>query len=80
MTKKFTGCVKNRIFFYPAILEAECYSRHEFESFPEAYREISRYMEYYNRIKRHGSLGYLRLMKFHKALMSKTMRTESFVA
>jgi len=34
---------------FRAIRERECYSRHEFESFIHAYREITWYMDYYNK-------------------------------
>jgi len=36
----------------------------------EAYAEISKYIEYYNRKRRHGSLGYMSPEEFHKAFMS----------
>lgn len=64
---------------FHSILEAECYSRHEFQSFMEAYAEVSKYIEYYNRKRRHGSLGYMSPEEFHKAFMSKLMKAESFV-
>jgi transposase InsO family protein len=44
---------------FHAILERECYSRHEFESFMDAFREITWYVDYYNRGRKHGSLGYM---------------------
>lgn len=65
---------------FHSILETECYSRYEFQSFMEAYAEISKYIEYYNRKRRHGSLGYMSPEEFHKAFMSKLMKAESFVA
>jgi putative transposase len=46
----------------------------------EAYAEVSRYIEYYNRKRRHGSLGYISPEEFHKVFMSKLMKAESFVA
>ncbi len=42
---------------FHGILESECYSRHEFNSFQEAYRAITEYMVYYSERRRHGSLG-----------------------
>jgi len=42
---------------FQGILSCECYLRHEFSSFQEAYREITEYMVYYNERRRHGSLG-----------------------
>lgn len=46
----------------------------------EAYAEVSKYIEYYNRKRRHGSLGYMSPEEFHKAFMTKLMKAESFVA
>ena len=43
---------------FHSILEDECYSRHEFETFQEAYEEVSQYLDYYNNRRRHGSIGY----------------------
>ena len=41
---------------FHSILEAECYSQHEFSTFQEAYGVIADYMVYYNERRRHGSL------------------------
>ncbi len=46
----------------------------------EAYAEVSKYIEYYNRKRRHGSLGYMSPEEFHKAFMRKLMKAESLVA
>ena len=43
---------------FHSILEDECYSRHEFETFQEAYEEVSQHLDYYNNRRRHGSIGY----------------------
>ena len=43
---------------FHSILEDECYSRHEFETFQEAYEEVNNYLDYYNNRRRHGSIGY----------------------
>jgi putative transposase len=43
---------------FHSILEDECYSRHEFETFQEAYEEVNKYLDYYNNRRRHGSIGY----------------------
>ncbi|GAW93539.1 integrase core domain-containing protein [Calderihabitans maritimus] len=56
---------------FHSILETERYSRHEFQSFMEAYAEVSRYIEYYNRKRKHGSLRHMSPEEFHKAFMSK---------
>lgn len=41
---------------FHAVLEDECYSRHEFLSYQDAYCQVSEYMRYYNERRRHGSL------------------------
>lgn len=41
---------------FHSILEAECYSQHEFGTFQEVYGVIADYMVYYNERPRHGSL------------------------
>ena len=56
---------------FHSILEKECYRRHEFESFREAYYIISQYMEFYNNRRRHGSLKYKSPKKFYQAYMQK---------
>lgn len=41
---------------YHSIIEAECYQRHEFESYPQAYEVVSQFIQDYNRIRIHGSI------------------------
>ena len=65
---------------FHAILERECYSRHEFESVVDAYREITRYMDYYNRRRKHGSLGYVAPEEYYRAFLSNQTNARSFVA
>lgn len=50
---------------FHSILEDECYSRHEFETFQDAYREVTAYLDYYNNRRRHGSLGYVPPMSYY---------------
>jgi putative transposase len=51
---------------FHSILEDECYSRHEFETFAEAYEIISGYLHYYNHYRRHGSIGYMTPAAFYQ--------------
>lgn len=44
---------------FHSILDDECYLRHQFESFMQAYKVVTDYMEYYNKRRRHGSLRYM---------------------
>jgi putative transposase len=39
---------------FHSILEDDCYSRNEFETFAEAYETIGCYLHYYNHKRRHG--------------------------
>jgi putative transposase len=41
---------------YHSIIEAECYQRHEFETYPQAYEVVSQFIQDYNRILIHGSI------------------------
>jgi hypothetical protein len=54
---------------FHAILEEECYSQNEFESFIDVYATVSQYMDYYNERRRHGSLGYKAPSQFHEAFL-----------
>lgn len=52
---------------FHSILEDECYSRHEFDSFMEVYRTISEYIDYYNNRRRHSGIKYMAPNEFYKA-------------
>ncbi len=64
---------------FPAFL-AELIEGGIFESVEQALSEIFSYIEgYYNRIRRHSSLGYVSPMEFEKQLKIKNIRSsESF--
>ncbi len=65
---------------FHGILESECYSRHEFSSFQEAYRVITEYMIYYNERRRHGSLGNKSPKEFLKLYENKLVEARPFAA
>jgi len=65
---------------FHAILESECYSRHEFNSLQEAYRAITEYMVYYNERRRHGSLGNKSPKDFFKLFKVGTIEDIPFAA
>ncbi|MCF8010934.1 MAG: integrase core domain-containing protein [Clostridiales bacterium] len=44
----------------------DCYKRHEFQSFSEAYQSIAEYMDYYNNRRRHSSINYKAPNEFYK--------------
>ncbi|MNG23758.1 Integrase core domain protein [compost metagenome] len=41
---------------FHSILESECYQRHEFESYPQAYEIVSQFIYDYNHVRIHGSI------------------------
>lgn len=51
---------------FHSILEDDCYSRYEFESFAHAYKVITEYMDYYNNRRRHGSINNMTPSQFYK--------------
>ena len=65
---------------FHAILEEECYSQNEFESFIDVYATVSQYMEYYNERRRHGSLGYKAPSQFYEAFLRNNAKGIAIVA
>lgn len=48
------------------LLEDDCLSRHEFETYAQAYEAVVDFMDYYNNRRLHSSLNYLSPVEFHK--------------
>ena len=65
---------------FHAILEDECYSRNEFQSYIEVYERVSDYMNYYNNRRRHGSLGNTAPAIYYQTLQAKEVDASSFTA
>jgi putative transposase len=65
---------------FHSILEDECYSRNEFQSYSQAYAEITRYMTYYNERRRHGSLSMMSPMNYLQAFISNSIKARPFAA
>jgi len=65
---------------FHAVLEDECYSRHEFLSYQDAYCQASEYMRYYNERRRHGSLRDKPPREYHKAIMRNDLKPEVIAA
>ena len=65
---------------FHSILEDDCYSRHQFNSYAEAYEQISLYMEYYNQRRRHGSLKNMAPEKYYQAIVSNSIKPQVLVA
>lgn len=62
---------------FHSVLEDDCYSRHTFASFMEAYRTISEYMRYYNQRRRHGSIRYMAPTTFHEAFVRNLVSAQA---
>jgi putative transposase len=65
---------------FHSILESDCLSRHEFESYAEAYKCVSEFMDYYNHRRRHGSLGYKAPYQFYVSILGRTIKPLMMVA
>lgn len=65
---------------FHSILEDDCYSRHQFESYAEAYEQVSSYMDYYNRRRRHGSLKNMAPLRYYQAILSNSIQPQALVA
>ncbi|MCY9669525.1 IS3 family transposase [Paenibacillus alginolyticus] len=56
-----------------AILEKDCLSRHEFESYQDAYQIVSDYILFYNQRRIHGSLYDLSPTQFVQAIQQQNV-------
>jgi putative transposase len=65
---------------FHSILESDCLSRHEFQSYAEAYKCVSEFMEYYNHRRRHGSLKNQAPMVFYHSNVDGELRPAMMVA
>jgi putative transposase len=58
------------------ILQEECLAGQEFGSFGEAYAEVARFLEFYNKVRLHSSIGYRPPQEFYEATQSKGAITQ----
>nr|WP_281282535.1 integrase core domain-containing protein [Paenibacillus piri] len=58
---------------FHAILEKDCLSRHEFESYQDAYQIVSDYILFYNQRRIHGSLYDLSPAQFVQAVQQQNV-------
>jgi len=65
---------------FHSILEDECYSRHEFQSYIEVYEAVNEYMKYYNNRRRHGSLNNKAPAQYYQAIKDDKIKPEAFIA
>jgi putative transposase len=54
---------------FHSILERDCYSRHEFVSYSEAYETVAQFIDFYNHRFLHGSLGDIPPSEFHNMVL-----------
>lgn len=65
---------------FHSILESDCLSRHEFQSYAEAYKCVSEFMDYYNHRRRHGSLKNKAPYTFYLSNLNQIVKPEMMVA
>lgn len=59
---------------FHAILEQECFQRHIFESFEDAYMEVDQFMDFYNHRRLHGSLKDRPPSEYFELIQSKKLQ------
>jgi putative transposase len=59
---------------FHSILESECYSRHEFESYPETYMIVTEFIQHYNQQRIHGSIYDLSPYEYIDAIENKQVK------
>lgn len=59
---------------FHSILEAECYQRHEFESYPETYEIVTQFIQDYNQQRIHGSIYDLSPYEYIDALKENLVK------
>ena len=65
---------------FHSILEEDCYSINEFNSYLQVYEVVSEYMDYYNNRYRHGSLNDRPPAEFYESLQNKEFEPKAFIA
>lgn len=58
-------------------LQRECFNRHEFTFYDEAYYYIDQYIDFYNNIRPHGSLNNYPPMKYNELVLSDSVHGEA---
>lgn len=64
--------IKEVIEAFHRILEDECLSRYEFESFAHAYKIVSEFFKVYNKVRIHSSIGYLSPNEYYAKVLDNT--------
>jgi putative transposase len=60
---------------FHGILEEECFRRHVFDTYSEAYEMVSECMLFYNERRIHASIGYRPPKEFHELRSQGTVQT-----
>jgi putative transposase len=61
---------------FHSILEAECYQRHEFETYPQTYEIVTQFIQDYNQIRIHGSIYDLSPYEYIVAVRENTVKSK----
>ena len=59
------------------LLEEECLSLHEFETYAEGYEQVAKYMEFYNTTRMHSSLKFMTPEECYRATQCGNMKLPS---
>jgi putative transposase len=59
---------------FHSILEAECYQRHEFETYPQVYEIVTQFIRDYNQQRIHGSIYDLSPYEYIEALKNNLVQ------
>jgi putative transposase len=62
---------------FHSILEAECYQRHEFETYPQTYEIVTQFIQDYNQIRIHGSIYDLSPYEYIDALKKNLVQPKN---
>jgi len=61
---------------FHSILERECYQRHCFETYEEAFTEVDRFIRYYNQVRIHGSLQDWSPYEYLQMILSEKLKPQ----
>ncbi|MCL6634317.1 MAG: integrase core domain-containing protein [Peptococcaceae bacterium] len=59
---------------FHAILEEECLSRHEFESYAKACEVVDKFMRFYNKVRIHSAIKFFSPMECYQLLRENRLK------
>jgi len=65
---------------FHAILEDDCYKRHEFQNFAQTYQIVAEYMDYYNNRRRHSSINNKAPNEFYRLALEGLIKAPALAA